>query len=177
MVRGPGLPSFCITAWLPNKRVVLKRPRGLLTASGQWFNWGRLKCPPQEGLPFKDQAGRAPLAVSTGPALASPLPSHRPRKSVDRTLWPACLGVPSDPWTISTICSHSLVLWLSLAQAGWKAELDTNRIGSLKALAAPHTHPDWPLPPPCAPVPGLLPRAPACLELHGHQWSPSLATH
>lgn len=126
----PSPLSFCITAWLSNKRTVLERPYGAVKSFRQWFNWGRLKCPPQEGLPFKGQPGLAPLpsaplpsatppVVALPPAsplrpLSYPVAPCRLRKSGTGTLWPACLGgFRPGPWTIRTICSHSLVSWLS----------------------------------------------------------------
>lgn len=68
----PSPLSFCITAWLPNKRVVLERLYGAVKSFRQWFNWGRLKFPPQEGLSFKGQPSLAPLP-------SAPLPSATPQ--------------------------------------------------------------------------------------------------
>lgn len=152
MVRGPQPALFCITAWLSDKRAVLERPYGAVKSFRQWFNWGRLKCPPQEGLPFKGQPGLAPLPSAPPPSAPPPrvaLPPASPLcplgplpcgslqteeviDSLPGTLWPACLGgFRPSPWTIGTICSHSLVSWLSQRRRAGKAEFETQRAPEL----------------------------------------------
>ena len=123
---------------------------------------------------------------------ASPLPRHDPHPSSslqtqevgDGTLWPACLGgFRPGPWTISTICSHSLVSWLSLGCEGREAELETQTAPESAHLErccclSPRT-PRLPLSTPLRFLTSPSPQGPRLSGTSqvGHRWVPWPTTH
>lgn len=93
----PSLLSFYMTAWPSNKRAVLERLYGAVKSFRQWFNWGRLKCPPQEGLPFKGQPGLAPLPSAPLPSAPPPMVALPPASPFSPSApQPLSLGLPAD---------------------------------------------------------------------------------
>ena len=105
-----------------------------------------------------------------------PLPwgSLRTKEVSLGTLWPACLGgFRPGPWTIGTICSHSLASWLS--RCGRRRRLSLRHKGPqnrptlrLPPSLSPPGNLAWSLDPSSSSLTSSFPQAP---RLSGISWS------
>ena len=108
-----------------------------------------LQRPTRPGSPALSTTPNDSPAPSLSLQPLSPLPwgSLRTKEVSLGTLWPACLGgFRPGPWTIGTICSHSLASWLS--RYGRRRRLSLRHKG-------PQNRPTLRLPPSLSP-PGNL---------------------
>ena len=116
-----------------------------------------LQRPARPGSPALSTSPLGPTPHgSPAPSLSlqplGPLPwgSLRTKEVSLGTLWPACLGgFRPGPWTVGTICSHSLASWLS--RCGRRRRLSLRHKG-------PRNRPTLRLPPSLSP-PGNLARS------------------
>ena len=113
-------------------------------------------------------------ALSTSPLGPLPWGSLRTKEVSLGTLWPACLGgFRPGPWTVATICSHSLASWLS--RCGRRRRLSLRHKGPrnrptlrLPPSLSPPGNLAWSLDPSSSCLTSSFPQAPG---LSGISWS------
>lgn len=140
-----------------------------------------LQRPTRPGSPALSTSPLSPTPHgSPAPSLSlqplSPFPwgSLRTKEVSLGTLWPACLGgFRPGPWTIGTICSHSLASWLN--RCGRRRRLSLRHKGPQNRLTlrlppslSPPGNLAWSLDPPSSSLTSSFPQAP---RLSGISWS------
>ena len=140
-----------------------------------------LQRPTRPGSPALSTSPLSPTPHgSPAPSLSlqplSPFPwgSLRTKEVSLGTLWPACLGgFRPGPWTIGTICSHSLASWLN--RCGRRRRLSLRHKGPQNRLPlrlppslSPPGNLAWSLDPPSSSLTSSFPQAP---RLSGISWS------
>ena len=135
-----------------------------------------LQRPTRPGSPALSPTPNGSPAPSLSLQPLSPLPwgSLRTKEVSLGTLWPACLGgFRPGPWTIGTICSHSLASWLS--RYGRRRRLSLRHKGPqnrptlrLPPSLSPPGNLAWSLDPSSRSLTSSFPQAP---RLAGISWS------